>query len=97
MRVSRRRANKAVWAGIGPLALAALVATAPLRSAHAYVDPNAAGPLYQLLFPLLVAIASGLAMLRRVIGRLWNRLAGTVMTAIRREGSRPDVEGPERR
>jgi hypothetical protein len=85
MRASRRRVSKAMLAGIGPLTLAGLVAIAPLRSARAYVDPNAAGPLYQLLFPLLVAIASALAALRGIIRRLWIRLASALMAAVRGE------------
>ena len=58
------------------VAIVAILAWLPIRSAQAYVDPNTVGPLYQFLFPLLVAIASTFAALRRQIGRLWNRLTG---------------------
>ncbi len=62
----------------GVIAWVALVALLPWRAAHAYIDPNAAGPLYQLLFPLLVALASGLAAFRRAIARAWQRLTVAV-------------------
>ena len=51
--------------------------TAFVRPAHAYIDPNAAGPFYQLLFPVIVAIMSMMAGLRRAIVRLWKRATGT--------------------
>lgn len=69
--------------GIG--VLLALLLLAPLRSAHAYVDPNSVGPLYQFLFPLFIAIASAFAALRRQLARLWNRVVDTVVAAVRRE------------
>ena len=55
-------------------ALATLLACVPLQSAFAYIDPNSAGALYQLLFPLLVAIAGAFAAFRRVIARAFGRL-----------------------
>jgi len=56
-----------------PLALLALgVLQAP--SAFAYIDPNSAGPLSQMLFPLLIAIASVLAAMRRIIRQSWLRV-----------------------
>jgi amino acid transporter len=58
--------------------IAMLIAITPLRSAQAYVDPNSVGPLYQFLFPVLVAVASGFAVLKRTILRAWNRLLGRV-------------------
>jgi hypothetical protein len=44
--------------------------------AWAYVDPNAGGLLYQILFPLLVAIGAAWAGLRHRIGYWWSRLRG---------------------
>jgi len=41
---------------------------------HAYIDPNAWGRLFQLLFPLLVAIGAAWMVLRQRISTLWNRL-----------------------
>lgn len=45
-------------------------------SAFAYVDPNAGGLLYQILFPLIVAIGAAWAGLRHRIGYWWARLRG---------------------
>ncbi|HTW37332.1 MAG TPA: hypothetical protein VMD49_02040 [Steroidobacteraceae bacterium] len=64
---------------LGTTALALL----PVRPAHAYIDPNSAGPLYQLLFPLLIAVGSVIAMLRRAIARAWNRVTGAVISVVR--------------
>jgi hypothetical protein len=61
------------------LAWAALVALLPWRNAHAYIDPNSAGPIYQMLFPLFIAIATGLAAFRRALGRMWQRVASVVL------------------
>jgi hypothetical protein len=44
--------------------------------AWAYVDPNAGGLLYQILFPLIVAIGAAWAGLRYRIGSWWARLRG---------------------
>jgi hypothetical protein len=66
-------------------ALAAVWSLAPLHAAHAYVDPNSAGMLYQILFPILVAIASMFTVLRRSIARLWNRVVGWLWRAPPRE------------
>jgi hypothetical protein len=70
--------------------LLALVALGPWRSAHAYIDPNTAGPIYQFLFPFLIAAASALAALRRYIARLWQRMVSALVTAVR--GQRPRTE-----
>lgn len=61
----------------GPLAvwLAAVALVQPLE-AWAYLDPNAGGILYQLLFPLIVAIGAAWAGLRYRIGHWWSRLFG---------------------
>jgi hypothetical protein len=72
---------------------AVLVALLALRPACAYIDPNSAGPLYQLLFPLLVAIGSAIAMTRRYIARLWSRALEGLLSAFRRK---PLVEDRER-
>ncbi len=41
---------------------------------YAYVDPNAAGWLFQFLFPLLVAVCGVWAIFRQRIRALWHRL-----------------------
>jgi hypothetical protein len=69
--------------------LVAVLLLAPLRPAHAYVDPNSVGPLYQFLFPLFIAIASALTALRRQLARLWNRVVDTVAAVVRRERMPP--------
>lgn len=73
---------------VGVLLASVVLAIAPLKPAHAYIDPNSAGPLYQLLFPLLIAIGSVVAMLRRVIARAWNRLTSALASVLR--GQRAD-------
>ena len=65
----------------------ALIAAVAVQPAQAYIDPNSAGPLYQLLFPLLIAIGSAIAALRRYIARAWVRVTSAVVAAVR--GPRP--------
>lgn len=55
------------------LTIAALALTQ--GSAYAYIDPNAGGLLYQLLFPVLIAIAGAWAALRHRIGHFFSSLA----------------------
>ena len=55
------------------LAIAALLSGAP--EAHAYIDPNVGGWLYQLLFPLLIAIAGAWAVLRHKISEFFSSFA----------------------
>jgi hypothetical protein len=43
--------------------------------AYAYIDPNVGGWLYQLLFPLLLAIAGAWAVLRHKIGEFFSTVA----------------------
>lgn len=77
------------------VAVAVLLACAPLQSAFAYVDPNSAGWLYQLLFPLLIAIGSAFAALRRVIAHAWSRFATRVVAVVRGErGERSEPREP---
>jgi hypothetical protein len=74
-KISSSRALKGTWrAAIASCLLATFVAFVPLKTAHAYVDPNAAGPLFQFLFPAIIAITSAIAGFRRQIARLWSRL-----------------------
>jgi hypothetical protein len=77
---------------VGTISLIALVAIAPIRSAHAYVDPNAAGSLFQFLFPALIAITSFFAAFKRVIRQLWTRMTGMVLASIRGDRTRQDGE-----
>lgn len=75
----------------GLLLLTILLAVAPLQSAYAYIDPNSAGPLYQLIFPLLIAAAGLLAAMRRILRQAWNRMMSKLAGLFRRE------RAPERR
>jgi hypothetical protein len=68
---------------IGMAAVVVVLAGLPLRPAYAYIDPNSAGALYQFLFPLLVAIGSAFAFLRRTIVRACSRLARAVVAVVR--------------
>jgi hypothetical protein len=61
-----------LWAG--------LVAMLPWQASFAYIDPGSAGPLYQLLFPLLVTIASAFAFFRRALKRAWDRVVSAVVS-----------------
>jgi hypothetical protein len=70
---------------IGMVAAIALLACVPLRPAYAYIDPNSAGALYQFLFPLLIAIGSAFAFLRRAIVRACTKLASAVVAVVRRD------------
>lgn len=83
---------------IGLLAVIALLACVPLKPAYAYLDPNSAGALYQFLFPLLIAIGSVFAFLRRAIVRACTRLASAVVAVVRgdraKESQRTDHPGP---
>ena len=57
-----------------PLLLAVFLTLGLVQNANAYVDPNSAGPLFQMLFPLFVAVASTLSALRGMIKRAWKRI-----------------------
>jgi hypothetical protein len=70
---------------IGMVTAITLLACVPLRPAYAYIDPNSAGALYQFLLPLLIAIGSAFAFLRRAIARACTRLANAVVAVVRRD------------
>ena len=55
--------------GLASLALALWVG-----NAQAYIDPNAGGLLYQILFPVIVAVGAVWAGLRHKISYWWSRL-----------------------
>jgi len=66
------------------LALAVLLLIGCVPCAYAYIDPNTTGQLYQLLFPLFVALASAIAALRRTIRLLWSRAVRACLAVLRR-------------
>jgi hypothetical protein len=90
----RRTASTKSFLSIETLALTVLVAIGPIHTADAYVDPNSAGSLYQMLFPLFIAIASAFAALRHIVRRLWSRLASALMAAVRGGRLSSDTEDP---
>jgi hypothetical protein len=51
--------------------------------AHAYIDPNTGGLLYQILLPVIIALTAGWRYVRMLCGQLWRRLMG------RRDASEP--------
>lgn len=63
-----------------PTILMALVLMCLAAPAHAYIDPNAGGMLFQLLAPLFAAVVGAWLFLRRWIAdlarRVWWRLTG---------------------
>lgn len=63
--------------------------------AWAYVDPNAGGLLYQILFPLLVAIGAAWAGLRHRIGYWWSRLRGRKPEAEAAQATAHAAPGPD--
>jgi hypothetical protein len=62
------------------IALLALLWLAVAGPAHAYIDPNAGGMLFQLLAPVMAAAVGAWLFLRRWIAdmarRAWRRLTG---------------------
>ncbi|HTX05982.1 MAG TPA: hypothetical protein VMD06_09155 [Steroidobacteraceae bacterium] len=70
---------------IGMVAVVTLLTCLPLRPAYAYIDPNSAGALYQFLFPLLIAIGSAFAFMRRMIVRACTKLVNAVVSVVRRD------------
>jgi hypothetical protein len=80
---------------IGMAAVITVLAFLPLKPAYAYLDPNSAGALYQFLFPVLIAIGSAFAFLRRTIVRACTKVAHAVVTMVR--GGRGKGEQENRR
>jgi hypothetical protein len=86
---SRKNRDNKIRAASGAIVLAVLIAAWPMRDARAYIDPNSAGPLYQMLFPLFIAITSLLAAFRSMIRRTWNRLMNVISITVRGGGGKP--------
>lgn len=77
--VSRRRGGRALSYHKNRTmlrkALVALLAASFADQAFAYIDPNTGGWLYQMLFPLLIAIAGAWAVLRQKVAEYLSTLA----------------------
>jgi hypothetical protein len=52
--------------------------------AHAYVDPNAGGLLFQLLTPIIALITASLTFARRQLLRVWVALLGGMKALVAR-------------
>jgi hypothetical protein len=53
------------------IAILALSAISAPAVAQAYVDPNAAGLLYQIFFPLVIAVTVAWRWIKDAVSRLW--------------------------
>jgi hypothetical protein len=60
-----------------PTSLVILVLVAAIavpRDALAYVDPNSAGLLYQIFFPVIVAAMLAWRWIKEIFARVWRRI-----------------------
>ena len=57
-----------------PVAFVILATFAMPRAARAYVDPNSAGLLYQILFPIVVAATLAWRWIKDTAYSLWTRI-----------------------
>jgi len=77
------------------LALTGLLALLPWQATYAYIDPSSAGPIYQLVLPVLVAIASLFAAFRRYLKRAWRRFVSAVASLVRGADSAANRDSPD--
>ena len=63
------------WAFPTAVVLVVLCLVFVATPAYAYIDPNAAGLLSQIITPLLIAFAAAATFLRRQIGAFFARLS----------------------
>jgi hypothetical protein len=50
-----------------------------VRDARAYIDPNSAGILYQILFPVVVAVTVAWRWIKEMCKQLWAKVTGKVI------------------
>jgi hypothetical protein len=62
-----------------PRAFILLLAGAIAAPAHAYIDPNIGGQLYQALYPILAVLLGVVAFARQWVAAIWQR----TLTALR--------------
>jgi len=83
--------------GIATVIVAVLLAASP---AYAYIDPNAGGPLFQLLTPILALGAAGIAFARRHLHSAYLSLVraaiGLGQRALRISSRDPELDIPSR-
>jgi hypothetical protein len=58
------------WSGLSTTLVVFLVCIVAAVPAYAYVDPNAAGLISQIVTPLLIFLAAALTFLRKQIGAI---------------------------
>jgi hypothetical protein len=58
--------------------LIALGALTVASEARAYVDPNSAGLLYQIFFPIVVAVGLGWRWIKETARQLWSKITRKV-------------------
>lgn len=63
------------WKFLTVVVLCALCLLFVTTPAYAYVDPNAAGLISQIITPLLIAAAAGVTFLRKQIGAAFSALS----------------------
>lgn len=76
------KCSRNVPAALAVFCLCCVLVTTP---AYAYIDPNAAGLVSQIITPLLIAAAAAATFLRKQIGAVFSGLS-------RRLRRRPDVK-----
>jgi hypothetical protein len=76
--------RSAIRAATPRILLVSLLALTP-ATACAYIDPNAGGLLYQLLFPLIAGIVSVYVFLKQWVVRTAQRLGRMLLRLLKRE------------
>lgn len=56
------------------LIIGCLLAFGLAREANAYIDPNSAGLLYQIFFPLIVAVTLAWRWVKETVKMLWYKV-----------------------
>ena len=59
---------------VKPLIYAASVFLLLEKNAQAYIDPNSAGLLYQIFFPIIVAVTLAWRWVKESLKALWSKL-----------------------
>jgi hypothetical protein len=51
-----------------------LLAIFMVKDAHAYIDPNSAGLLYQIFFPVILAVSLTWRWIKEMFKQLWGKV-----------------------
>jgi len=57
-----------------PILLVLLLAVFMAQDARAYIDPNSAGVLYQIFFPVIVAVTLAWRWIKEIAKQVWVKL-----------------------